>query len=837
MKQTLLNQLTAPRMWLMTAIALVILAILYRSSTVDEQGLHRVELAVNELVAVDIAANLEILKLRHRHKQDYDGLVDASRRGEELLDQLQSDFAAVGLTESLAPARSAWQEKQAGMERFKQLNSILSTSQFHFINLAEALESRQGSAQLNRVSRRVLAFLMQGAAEDVPAIVSNVYELSHEIQQWPEANRLEGQLLVTHGSLILEQYRGAQQVSRQVLESPVTAAVNAAYGAYTTQHRQAVATANRYRKIMAAFALALVASITLALIRLRQSGARLRLAARVFDDLAEAMVITDRQGRIQSVNPAFTKITGYSENEAQGRKPGEVLSSGQHDPAFFGNMWHTLRQSGQWQGEIINRRKNGETYTEWLSISAVRDAQDDIAQYIGLFSDISDRKETEAYIYHLAYHDSLTGLANRLLFRDRLDTALRQAQRNGRPLAVLMMDLDRFKTINDTLGHQAGDRLLKEVGQRLSLAVRDCDTLARLGGDEFALLMPEIRSSLDAGHIARKLVEALAPEIDLGVQEVFVTTSIGIAVFPEHGGNSDQLIKNADVALYVAKSAGRNTWHVFDPAHEAATAGDRLELETALRHALPRQELVLHYQIQMDASGNGISGAEALMRWQHPERGLLPPDRFIPLAEQTGMIEEIGAWSLEAACRQLAAWQAEGVPIPRVAVNVSARQLRAAGFVNMVMDVLERTGVRPEQLELELTETMLSDNPELACSIFTELRNRGVRIAIDDFGTGYSSLNYLAQFPVDVIKIDRSFVRNLDGQSEAFHLVRAIILLAQSMKMETVAEGVEIGQQQLELTNLGCNHLQGFLFAQPQPPEAVPALIKSLTATPEPAGH
>ncbi|HJW24910.1 MAG TPA: EAL domain-containing protein [Rhodocyclaceae bacterium] len=836
MKRKIAQFLTASRLWILALFALGVLAALYRFGTVDDEGLHRVEVAVNELAAVDIAINLEVLKLRHRHKLDYDGLVAASRRGDDLLAQLESDFAARGLARFLEPARQNWREKQADMERFKRLNSILSTSQFHFINLAEELQNRQGSPLLNQVSRRLLTFLMRGNGDELAALVGDIYQLASEIDHWPAANRAEGQLLVTHGTLILEQYRRSQQVSRGILESSFGSTVNAAYRSYTMEHRKAAAAANRYRTVMAAFALLLVATVYLALVRLRQSGARLRLAASVFDNLAEAMVITDRQGRIQSVNPAFTTITGFTEDEARGHKPGELLASGQHEPAFFAGMWNILRQNGQWQGEIVNRRKNGETYTEWLSISAVRNAEDQVVQYIGLFSDISDRKEAEAYIYHLAYHDSLTGLANRLLFRDRLDTALRQAQRSNRPLAVMMMDLDRFKTVNDTLGHQTGDKLLKEVAQRLAQSIRDCDTLARLGGDEFALLMPEIRSTLDAAAIARKLVHALAPEIDLGIQEVFVTTSIGIAVFPDHGDSGDQLIKNADVALYVAKNAGRNTWHVFDPANEEAAAGNRLELETALRHAVVRQELLLHYQIQIDAGTNRISGAEALIRWQHPERGMMPPDTFIPLAEQTGLIEEIGAWCLETACRQLARWQAEGLPIPRVAVNVSARQLRAAGFVERVMDTIRQTGIKPEQLELELTESMLSDNPGAACDIFTALRRQGVRIAIDDFGTGYSSLNYLAQFPVDVIKIDRSFVRNLDGQSEAFHLVRAIILLAQSMKMETVAEGVEVDQQQSELASLGCDHFQGFLFAKPQPPEAFPGLIKALTA-PVPAEH
>ena len=946
-------------LWLLTLLALAVLATLYRlGSAISDDGRHRVENHINELAALDLTVNLNLMKLQHRRKLDYDGLVGASQRIGVLLDATEDEFEQFQLKQALAPVRQAWQQKADNLETFKRINSIFSTSQFHFVNLAEELSQKQDSQKLSLVSRRLHAFLMQGGNEDLPVLVSSIYQLDGEVDKWPPATRKSGKLLITHGTLILGQYRQIQQVSRELLDSPFMANLSAAHRAYNEAHQQANARAANYRKAMAGFALLLVGIAILALFRLGQSTralqrshrlldritenlgegilafdragqlrfinkrasellgysshrlmgrdarsvlfrddgndgnrpvltairqrqsfngedwlgtdvdklpvaligaalpedsdgsdkggyvlsfrdltetrhtqARLHLASHVFDSLGEAMVITDQHGRIQFVNPAYTQITGFSEQEALGRRPGDLLGSGLHDAAFFADMWRTLRDTGQWKGEIINRRKNGRRYTEWLSISAIRDHEGRVIQYVGLFSDITERKEAEAHIHHLAYHDPLTGLANRLLFRDRLDTALRQASRSRRPLGILILDLDRFKVVNDTLGHEAGDHLLIEVANRMSATVRECDTLARLGGDEFALLMPEIRHADDAISVARKLLLALQPEITLGSQEVFATTSIGIAVFPEHGDTGELLLRNADVALYAAKNAGRNTWQLFAPEGESA-GGNRLEMEAALRHALERGELLLHYQLQLAADGGQVSGAEALIRWQHPKFGLVPPDRFIPLAEQTGLIEEIGRWVLHQACAQQVAWTAAGIHLPRIAVNVSARQLRAPGFSEQVINIVRDTGIPPNQLELELTESMLTENTEQTFAIFTELRSHGIRISIDDFGTGYSSLNYLAQFPVDVLKIDRSFVQALGNDKEGSYVVRAIVLLAQGMKLETVAEGVETEEQQARLQMLGCDHLQGFLLARPQPADVLGNFINLLNEKP-----
>ncbi|MDR2625740.1 MAG: EAL domain-containing protein [Zoogloeaceae bacterium] len=548
-----------------------------------------------------------------------------------------------------------------------------------------------------------------------------------------------------------------------------------------------------------------------------QSEERLRIAASVFDSLAEAMTIAGPDGRIISINPAFSQITGFSEADARGKTPGELLGSGLHDKEFFREMWRSLNESDHWQGEIINRRKNGETYPEWLSITAVRNEEGDVAQYIALFSDISERKQVEARIHRLSYHDLLTGLANRLLFQDRLETAVRQAHRSHRPLAVILFDLDHFKNINDSLEHRAGDSLLSAVGQRIQALLHEGDTLARLSGDEFAILLPDgITSHADAAKQASLVMSAFATPFELEGREIHITVSIGIAVYPADGETWEVLLKNADVALHNAKSAGRATFRFFQESDNQHSL-ERLELENDLRHAIRRNELRLYYQPQVDTHSGMIYGVEALCYWQHPTRGLLMPHDFISLAENSGYIDALGRWCLENGCRQLVEWQRSGLPIQWVAINVSARQFRNPGFTEMVLEIVEATGINPNCLELELTESSMADDPERIFNVFTQLRKKGLRIAIDDFGTGYSSLSYLARYPVDVVKIDKSFVDGIAGEGEqnSFSLVQAVVLMAHTLHMKTVAEGVENEEQRRCLMKMQCDLLQGYLYSRP----------------------
>jgi diguanylate cyclase (GGDEF)-like protein/PAS domain S-box-containing protein len=556
----------------------------------------------------------------------------------------------------------------------------------------------------------------------------------------------------------------------------------------------------------------------------RKSEARLRTTARVFDNLSEAITIADASGLIQSVNNAFTHITGYSEAEAIGRTPGQLLGSGLHDREFFKAMWRGILDNGQWQGEIINRRKNGETYPEWLSITAVRNDRGVVQQYIALFSDISERKQTEAYIHHLAYHDPLTGLANRLLFGDRLSNTLQQAHRTRRPLAVMMLDIDNFKSINESLGHHAGDALLSATSERVSRLLREGDTLARISGDEFSLLLPEITSHADAATLASRILQEFTLPFNLEGREIFVTVSVGIAVYPADGENEGVLLKNADIALYNAKSAGRAAFRFFLES-DSANSLEQLELESELHYSAARDELRLYYQPQIDSRSGKLYGVEALVRWQHPTRGLLFPDKFIHIAENSDYISTLGFWCLRTACAQMVEWQKNGAPIERVAVNVSARQLRDHDFVDLVLDIVKETGISPKCLELELTESSMSDDPEYVFGVFSRLRSYGLRVAIDDFGTGYSSLSYLARYPVDVVKIDKSFVDHLcDEGHDTFSIIHAIINMARALDMETVAEGVETEAQRETLTELNCDLLQGYLYSRPVPPETLAEL-------------
>jgi len=544
-----------------------------------------------------------------------------------------------------------------------------------------------------------------------------------------------------------------------------------------------------------------------------RAEARLRQAASVFSSTEEGVVITDPGGVIIDVNPAFTEITGYSRAEAIGKNP-RILRSDRQDAAFYAALWQSLNATGRWQGEIWNRRKSGEIYPEWLTINAVRDEDAQLVNYVAVFSDISGIKQSQAQLAHLAHHDPLTDLPNRLLFHDRLGHALSRADRDGSQLAVLFIDLDRFKHINDSLGHLAGDGLLQEVARRLTGAVRKEDTVARMGGDEFTLLLEDLRRPEDAAVLARKLLEALGDPYAIAGRELFVTASVGISLYPRDGRSAEELVRNADAAMYQAKDAGRNGYHFYTPELTAA-ALQRVHLEADLRRALGRGELVVHYQPQIELGSGRLIGAEALVRWRHPEQGLIAPDRFIHLAEDTGLIIELGELVLRAACRQAMDWLASGVPIERIAVNVSAQQVQRSDFVGTVRDVLADTGLPPRHLELEVTETFIMGQAEEGIRALHQLREMGVRLAVDDFGTGYSSLGYLKRLPIHMLKIDRSFVSELHGDSEDLAIAKAVIALGRTLGLQVIAEGVEHDDQAGLLLAEGCHYAQGYLFGRP----------------------
>ncbi len=550
-----------------------------------------------------------------------------------------------------------------------------------------------------------------------------------------------------------------------------------------------------------------------------QDERRQRLAAAVFSATQEGIVITDLEGRVEAVNPAFCAITGYEEAELLGENM-RILKSNRQEPAFYQAMWQTLTLTGHWQGEIWNRRKDGEIYPEWLTISTVRDGDDAPINYVGVFLDISQIKTSEQRLQHLAQHDPLTGLPNRQLFLSRLEHALERSARQQGGGAVLILDLDQFKHVNDSLGHPAGDELLQVVASRLRRSLRDQDTLARLGGDEFLILLEDQRDAQGAAVVADKLLQGLALPFHISSgNEVYMGASIGICLYPQDGDHAATLIQHADSALYQAKALGRNNSCFYDE-DQTRRADARLSLEAALRRGLENGEFRLHYQPQVDLLNGQLVGVEALVRWQRNDGVLVCPDDFIPLAEETGLILPLGDWVLEEACRQTQAWLAAGHGLERVAVNLSPLQFRQQDLVARIEAALARTGLAPTRLELEITESMLMDGGPADSDVARKLHaleRLGIRLAIDDFGTGYSSLAYLKRFPLHVLKVDRSFVRDIQADPVSPKIVTAILDLGRNLELEIMAEGVENRAQRDFLLAHGCRTCQGFLYSRPIP--------------------
>ena len=558
----------------------------------------------------------------------------------------------------------------------------------------------------------------------------------------------------------------------------------------------------------------MAAALTAIAIERKHAEVQLQLKARVFEQGNEAIVITDAQSRIVRVNSAFSWINGYSEAEVLGRNP-SLLSSGRHDGAFYREMWTSLLAHGQWQGELWNRRKDGSLYPEWLSLSVLRDRAGVVINYVAVATDISQRKADEEKIRTLADFDALTGLPNRRLLQDRIDTALSQAQRQGESLALMFLDLDRFKNVNDSLGHHAGDQLLTQVALRLKSVLREQDTVCRIGGDEFVLLCTSTDAT-GAAHVAQKLHEMTAQRYLVDQQELAMTFSIGIALFPDDGDSFEKLSMSADTAMYRAKQAGRNAYRFFT-AEMQLESNRQLELENGLRRALDLNQLSLVYQPQVSLQDGRVLGMEALLRWQHPTLGPVSPLEFIPVAEESGLILPIGEWVLRTATRQLRAWIDAGLPRLQLAVNLSAVQFRHANLPELVSQVLLDAGLAPECLELELTESVAMSDPLGAIAIMNKLHQRGVRLSIDDFGTGYSSLSYLKRFSVYKLKIDQSFVRDISEDPDDKAIVVAVIALARSLGFQTIAEGVETQGQLDFLREQGCDEVQGYFFSRPLP--------------------
>lgn len=552
--------------------------------------------------------------------------------------------------------------------------------------------------------------------------------------------------------------------------------------------------------------------------RLRERHAdreRLRQAAAVFDCTREGVLVTNHQGMIVHVNRAFMAITGYQREEVIGQQP-SLFKSGHHPPGFYQAMFATLQAQGEWSGEIWNRRKSGEIYPQWQTIRVIHDDHGRLSHYVAVFSDISAIKHSEDELKHLAHHDPLTDLPNRLLFGDRTEQALASAQIHKRGCALLMLDLDHFKMINDSLGHNVGDRLLKAVAARLQGLFGPGITLARLGGDEFAVLAESCPQPVQAAALAQRMLDAFKDAFRIDGHALLINASIGISLFPSDALSAEQLLRNADAALFKAKNSGRNGYALYTE-ELTAHAQQRVELAFELRRALAQQELRVYYQPVHDLCSSRLIGVEALVRWQHPQRGLVSPAEFIPIAERTGLIAEIDAWVMQQACRQMCQWQQAGVVLSFVAVNVSSRLFARRELYQQVAQVLNDTGLEPAFLELEVTESAVMEDPEVALEQMHRLRELGIRLAIDDFGTGYSSLLRLKRLPVQKLKIDQGFVAGLPWDDDDVAIVRVIIALARSMGMQVHAEGIEHFEQAKFLFEQECDLGQGYWFGRPSP--------------------
>ena len=547
----------------------------------------------------------------------------------------------------------------------------------------------------------------------------------------------------------------------------------------------------------------------------KQHEEKIRLLATVFDSVADGILIVDPELTVQAINPAYEIMTGFQREELL-RRPLVLFAPGSHEREFVDAIWTTARQVGRWQGEVTSFRHSGDAFAAALSVTSVRAPSGVLEHYVLTIADISQRKSQEHQIRYQASFDRLTDLPNRWLVCERLEEAIVRAQRGKSKVAVAFLDLNRFKQVNDTLGHHAGDELLKLVARRLRNCTRMTDTVGRLGGDEFLIVAPDAADRSAGARLVEKILYSMAEPFSVHNQELFCGASIGIAFYPDDGETADQLLRNADLAMYHAK---RNPEHkyVFYDSGMRERSGFTLGLESDLRRASGGDEFELHFQPKIDLAGNRTIGAEALIRWRHPVRGMVSPAEFIPLAEETGLIWEIGAWTLIESCRRLAGWIERGLPIPSVSVNLSPRQFQDARLVGFVRSVVESAGIPADRLELELTEGAMIGDIEKAVTILNGLKDIGVRLSIDDFGTGYSSLAYLKRFPIDTLKIDRSFVRDIVKSTTDPAIVGTIVNLAESLGFDTIAEGVETQEQADMLRLQRCTRIQGYLISRPLP--------------------
>ncbi|MCK9283197.1 MAG: EAL domain-containing protein [Rhodocyclaceae bacterium] len=752
-------------------------------------------LALEEELGEPVTPNFDVFVARARH-----GLAE-----EREWTHVRKDGSCFPVLQSVAPVRDA----DGGLQGF--LGIAVDISQ------RKAYEAQEAIIRANEMSRTVLRAIGEGVVGIEEASPHRIRFLN------PAAEALIGK---PEGEII---GRPLDAIIRLLPDDETCVAPLFTRLSQGSAFEAMIATAGRE----AAFPATFISSRTLdeaglVVVTIRdvtadwEADEQLQLAEQVFEYSPEAILVTDGDGRILRVNPAFTLISGYLPEEAIGKTP-RILRSDRHDAAFYDEMWRCLKEEGHWHGEIWDQRKSGEIYPKWLCINRVRRPQGGTC-YVALFADISERKAHEERIDYLARHDALTGLSNRRQLEERMDRLAASGRRGDQGTALLLIDLDRFKQVNDSLGHQVGDQLLVEVARRLNGCVRASDMVARLGGDEFVVVLDRVSDHRDVALVAEKIRESVARPVDVGQHRLHTSPSIGISLYPWDGGDLKGLLQAADIAMYQVKAAGRNAWMFFE-ARMNDEVRLRHQLEADMRLAMERQEFEVYFQPQFDIGGGGVVAWEALLRWQHPQRGWIDPGEFIPVAEESGLIVALGEWVIATACRQAVAWLDCRAPCERVAVNLSPRQIEQSNLLEVVAGVLRDTGLPPQRLELELTEAALMNDTPKVQETLAGFKALGVRLTLDDFGTGYSSLSYLSSFAVDRLKIDRSFILEIKSRPNNGAIIHAMVALAKALGLEVVAEGVETSEQLAFLVESGCANAQGYLYGRPMPAEAIPHFI------------
>ena len=830
------------------AIVLLMSWLFVRADTVNIRDHQQYLTAIRQVRQADAELMVAVLTNRLGMRFDFDAVVVASDELKTAVDALEDvpSFLSARdqalLRKKVASLRQMQQIRLEDLDVFKRESSVFRNS---LDSLPTAADSYLGRASLSEGLRmksaslvsEVFAYAHKIAPDALEGLDVRLQSLREEEKQQRAHGGGDDLLdnLLLHVKTIFEHKPVLDQITHDILATSASELTEEIASLYVQAYGQTLRLARLHRVVLYVLGLLLAGMLGMIFLRLQRASraleyahddlrerydalqraqSELALFARLFNSAREGMMITDAQQHIIAVNASFVAITGYGDEQVLGQTP-KILSSGKQDEAFYRAMWADLNREGRWQGEIWNRRQNGEPYPEWLSVTVVRNELGEVVNYVGIFSDISERKSAEARIHHLAHYDALTNLPNRALLQDRLEQAILQSRRKNKQAAVIFIDLDRFKPINDSFGQEVGDELLIKVAERLQGTVREADTVARYGSDEFVVVSQDIEQSQGAAMVARKLLAALAEPYALGPHELTVTASIGVAIYPEDGETVATLLRNADVAMYGAKT-GRSGMQFYSEEMNTDSVGELL-LQSQLRGAIDRHELLLYYQPKVDAATGALIGAEALLRWEHPEFGLLSPGRFVPAAEESGLIVPIGEWVLRAACRQLRQWLDAGLePVP-VAVNLSVQQLLLDGLADFVGGVLMDNLLPPCLLQLELTETMLMRDAAHAARVLDRLRDMGVGVSIDDFGSGYSSLAYLNTFAVDLLKIDRSFVLDIGSGEGQGKIAAAIIALAHSMELKVLAEGVETSEQHEFLVSHGCDQIQGYLFGYPEP--------------------